>query len=107
MRRGKEYGCGEKYNVERGSNIIFPKILDGEDEKGSGIVGERNQEFFKCGWGSCRELYTPLVFSDQADTVLGLLDSFLKTRSSDLADYSVEDEQVGMAGSSQNITGPK
>ena len=79
----------------------------GKMGKGRELWGKEIKNFFKCGWGSCRELYTPLVFSDQADTVLGLLDSFLKTRSSDLADYSVEDEQVGMAGSSQNITGPK
>jgi len=34
----------------------------------------------------------PPRLSDQADTVLGLLDSLLKTRSPDLSDYSVEDD---------------
>ena len=37
------------------------------------------------------------LFSDQADTVMSLLDSLLRTRSPQLSDYSVEDdpEQVG------------
>ena len=45
-RRRKYHGCGEEYNQEkreRGSNIIFPKILRLLERISSGEVGKRTE----------------------------------------------------------------